>query len=77
MLTNAESKRLREILGDAVLDAQATLKHQPVDEVIIEILGALLSLAALVACQNARLEPEQFIAAGAAAAKITWERYGS
>jgi hypothetical protein len=78
MVDVIEAQEFRRRIGGGVLDAQMYAKDigASPEEVIPEIIAALLSLAAYVTENNASLCREDFLAACLKAAEAQWPKFG-
>jgi hypothetical protein len=74
MFTATERATLRARIGTAFLGVQQDYQRQGYEpaQVMPEIVAALLSLAAMVACENAGIGPRGFVLASRVAAREQW-----
>jgi len=73
-MTEADRELLRAQLALPIVTVQNRLRERgiPVEDVIPEVIAALLSLAAHVARENADMTAKQFIDACGATAILEW-----
>jgi len=73
-MTDEERAILRAQLAQPIITVQNRLRERgvPSDEFVPELIAALLSLAAMIAAENAGMEPAAFLAACFHAAEKQW-----
>jgi hypothetical protein len=74
MFTKSERATLRAKIGTAFLGVQEDYRKQgyAADQVVPEIVAALLSLTAMIASESAGMGPAGFILASRVAAREQW-----
>lgn len=75
MVNEDDRKEMRRGIGDAVMYGQTFLqmKNYSTPDVIVELIAALLSLAAFLSKSNANLDRDEFELACSVAANEQWD----